>query len=174
MPPDLVLSLANSKDPDVLNYLLQENELPDDYEARFDVVVENQRGLKLFGIGLFSRKSLFPLVDPSPYTRLDGSKVTLPLDTLESYPIPDLGWEWRWPRWYVLMQEDVDESGWMYLSLFWSMNSRWHGKYYFGDFVRRRLWVRVRSRKIDNTKDDVEESEPIRLSGDETVFHPEM
>lgn len=117
-----------------------------DAEYAFDIVVENQRGLKLFGVAHYSHKSLFPVIDPPPYQRLDGLTVLLNYNSISNYPLPDLGWLWAWEQWYVLMLNDVDESGWVYLFMF-AKWSRWHGKYYWGDYVRRRLWVRMRIRK---------------------------
>lgn len=115
-------------------------------EHAFDVIIENQRGIKLLGIPLFSGKSLLPLVDPPRYQRLDGVKVTLPHESMANYPLPGVDWTWSWSLWYVLMLHDVDEIGWVYAP-FWKPGSCWHGKYSFGDFVRRRLWVRRRHRE---------------------------
>lgn len=117
-----------------------------DVEHAFEVIIENQRGIKFLGIPLFSGKSLLPLIDPPMYQRLDGRKILLPHESMENYPLPDIDWVWSWSLWYVLMSNDVDELGWVYL-VFWKPSSRWHGKYCVGDFVRRRLWVRRRHRK---------------------------
>lgn len=126
-------------------------------ELAFDVIVENQRGMKLFGIPLFSGKSLFPLVDPSLFERVEGTKVLLNHDSISNYPLPDLDWVWVWDLWHVLMANDVDELGWVYLIKFLSWLLHWHGKYYFGDFVRRRLWVRLRKRTGKEEIDEVME-----------------
>ncbi|OBA21009.1 hypothetical protein METBIDRAFT_41268 [Metschnikowia bicuspidata var. bicuspidata NRRL YB-4993] len=115
------------------------------FEHAFDVIVENQRGVKLLGIPLFSGKSLLPLMDPPMYQRLDGVKVTLAHEAMANYPLPGVDWHWSWALWYVLMLYDVDESGWLYLT-FWRPTSSWHGRYHVSDFVRRRLWVRRRHR----------------------------
>lgn len=123
------------------DYLPHETELSENHF--FDVIVEHQRGFKWFGIPLFSSKSLLPLLDPPTYLRLDGGKILLANDSLNNYVLPDLDWSWVWDLWYILMLADVDEQGWLY-SLFWRFNSQWHGKYYFGDFVRKRLWIRLR------------------------------
>ena len=34
---------------------------------QFDFIIEHERGIKLFGIPLFSHKSLWPIIDPSHY-----------------------------------------------------------------------------------------------------------
>lgn len=129
-----------------------------------DVIVENQRGIKFFGIPLFSRKSLIPLLDPPAYQRLDGSKVLLSFDAIDNYPLPDLDWTWAWTLWYVLMLNDVDELGWMYLLCFWWLLN-WHGKYYFGDFSRKRLWARLRSRN-DKQQKAAEEAAEVADMGE--------
>lgn len=140
---------ANNFNTKSLGDVLSQRILPDsdELDVAFDLIIENQRGLKLFGIPLFSRNSLLPLIDPPLFQRLDGTTVSLPLDKIENYPLPDFGWDWGWLQWYVMMLNDVDELGWVYLLLFLRLQLQWHGKYYFGDFVRRRLWVRMRQRE---------------------------
>lgn len=118
---------------------------PDRYELYFDVVMENQRGAKFFAIPLFSRKSLLPCIDPPPYQRLDGLPVMVPYDSIDNFALPDLDWCWLWDSWHVLMLNDVDDQGWRYLTMF-QRQPRWHGNYYFGDFVRQRTWIRMRHR----------------------------
>lgn len=122
-------------------------------DFHFDVVLENQRGLKILGIPLFSRQSLMPCIDPPPYQHLDGLPVLLAYDSIDNYALPDFGWSWLWDTWHVLMLNDVDELGWAYLLLF-LRSLKWHGKYYFGDFVRRRMWIRMRQR--DHVELDLE------------------
>lgn len=131
-------------------HILPEN---DQLDITLELIIENQRGLKLFGIPLFSSNILFPLVDPPPFQRLDGLRVSLALNAIANYPLPDLGWQWGWDQWYVLMLADVDEQGWVYLLMFLWLGHRWHGKYYFADFVRRRLWVRMRQREKNTDAD---------------------
>lgn len=132
---------------------------PDDFstareiEYAFEIIVEHQRGMKLFGIPLFSGKLLLPILDPPEFLRLGGSKVILPHGSKDNYPLPGLDWKWAWERWYILMLNDVDECGWLYL-LFWRIGSCWHGKYYFGDFVRKRLWVRLRKRPVEDEQEE--------------------
>lgn len=118
-------------------------------EYAFQFIVENQRGMKVFGIPMFNGKSLIPGIDPPPYLRVDGTRVNLSDNTIENYPLPDLNWRWAWELWYVLMLNDVDESGWLYLSVFFRKGLHWHGKCFVGNFVRRRLWLRMRVRKVE-------------------------
>lgn len=115
-------------------------------EYKIDTLVENQRGIKVFGTALFSSKSLIPLLDPSVYLRLDGRRVKLPYDSLDNYVLPDFDWKWTWSVWYVLMLNDTDELGWLYLGIW---GKRWHGKYHFGDCVRKRVWLRMRERCVN-------------------------
>ncbi|WPK27390.1 hypothetical protein PUMCH_004777 [Australozyma saopauloensis] len=112
-------------------------------EYKIDALIENQRGLKFFGVPLFSGKSLLPVLDPPMFQRLNGKRVKLSYDSLDNYVLPDFGWSWSWSSWYVLMLHDVDELGWAYLGVW---GKWWHGKYRFGDCVRRRVWVRMRQR----------------------------
>lgn len=114
-------------------------------EYKFEALIENQRGLRMFGVPLFSGKSLLPLLDPPRYLRLDGKRVKLAYDSIDNFVLPDFDWAWTWSLWYVVMMCDVDESGWAYLS-FWG--KRWHGHFRFGDSVRRRVWVRLRQRTL--------------------------
>lgn len=150
---DLLAELLrkNGFDPSGLEMALEGHDFRDenDHEYAFQFIVENQRGMKFFGIPCFNRKSLIPVIDPPQYTRVDGSRVTLSDDHIENYPLPDLGWHWGWDQWYVLMLNDVDEQGWMYLSIVFRRGLHWHGKYNFGNFVRRRLWVRLRVRSLE-------------------------
>lgn len=120
-------------------------------EYKIESLVENQRGIKLFGIALFSSKSLIPLLDPSPYLRLNGRRVKLPYDSLDNYVLPDFDWKWTWSTWYVLMFNDADELGWLYLGVW---GKRWHGKHRFGDCVRKRVWLRMRERCLSVMKSD--------------------
>ncbi|GEQ71575.1 hypothetical protein JCM33374_g5260 [Metschnikowia sp. JCM 33374] len=83
------------------------------WEYAFEVIVENQRGIKFLGIPLFSGKSLLPLVDPPMYQRLDGVKISLAHESMSNYPLRRR-LDWSWPSWYVLMLHDVDEAGWVY------------------------------------------------------------
>ncbi|CAK7895919.1 hypothetical protein CAAN1_03S01090 [[Candida] anglica] len=136
----------------------------------FEFIIENQRGLKFFGIPLFSSKPLIPIVDPPNFQSLNGNSilnaVELRNDSIHTtltniYPLPDLNWEWTWDTWYVVMLYDVDDQGWIYSGLLFN-SKHWKGKYYFGNFVRRRIWARLRNRigykvngfQTDNDRDD--------------------
>ncbi|KAM3124418.1 hypothetical protein ACQ2H7_002258 [Candidozyma auris] len=149
---------ANGYNPSGIDSALGGYEIPaeEGHEYAFQFIVENQRGMKFFGIPCFNKKSLIPVLDPPQYTRIDGSRVTLSDEHIENYPLPDLGWKWGWDSWYVLMLNDVDEQGWMYSSIVFRKRSHWHGKYYFGNFVRRRLWVRLRVRALPKESEDGE------------------
>lgn len=121
-------------------------------EYKIETLVENQRGIKILGITLFSSKSLIPLLDPSLYLRLNGKQVRIPYDSLDNYVLPDFGWKWTWSTWYVLMLNDTDELGWLYLGVW---GKRWHGNYRFGDCVRKRVWVRLRERCLNANGSDL-------------------
>lgn len=114
-------------------------------DSRFDFIVENQRGTKFFGIPLFSNKTLLPLLDPQTYQLLDGKTINLTYSNINNYPLPDMNWEWSWDKWYLLMANDVDDQGWLYSVMMFN-SSHWKGRYRFGNFVRRRIWVRMRNR----------------------------
>lgn len=114
-------------------------------EYKFEALVENQRGLKFFGVPVFSGKSLLPFFDPPRYLRLDGKRVKLAYDSIDNFVLPDFEWTWTWSLWYVVMMRDVDEMGWAYLSVW---GKWWHGQFRFGDSVRRRVWVRLRQRNL--------------------------
>ncbi|KAJ5163759.1 uncharacterized protein N7500_005589 [Penicillium coprophilum] len=59
--------------------------------------------------------------------------------------LPDPSWEWAWKTWYADMSGDTDEQGWQYSFSFSS--SSWHGTQpWFHSFVRRRRWVRLRTK----------------------------
>lgn len=120
----------------------------------FDFIVENQRGTKLFGIPLFSNNILIPYLDPSHYQLLNGNDILLDYNNINNYPLPDLNWKWCWDSWYVLMIDDVDDQGWVYLHILFRRNGSWKGKYYFGNFVRKRIWMKMRHQDI--TQDEPE------------------
>ena len=114
-----------------------------------DFVVENQRGLNALGLPMFSLKLLLPLVDPAPYERVGGGRVPVIHHNLAYYPLPDPTWEWRWPQWYVLMLDDVDDQGWLYARLVFSRLGNWKGRCYPGNCIRRRIWIRMRVKTAD-------------------------
>ena len=43
------------------------------------------------------------------------------------------------------MFNDVDPHGWMYSNVFFQC-AKWKGKYYFGNTVRKRVWIRLRKK----------------------------
>lgn len=123
-----------------------------DEGIQFEYILENQRGMQFFGIPLFSHKSLLPLVDPPTYQTIDEKPLHLSENTMNNYPLPDLAWRWDWDTWYVLMYNDVDDQGWIYSNIIFNRHlsdSRWKGKYYFGNFIRRRIWIRMRVRSFE-------------------------
>lgn len=126
-------------------------------QAEFECVVENQRGLCIFGFPLFSGRSLIPMVDPPSFQLLNGGYVLQAVEKNNDYesvhsslaalyPLPDFNWEWSWDSWYVFMLYDVDDQGWIYLNLLFS-SKHWRGRDFFGSCVRRRIWVRLRNIK---------------------------
>ena len=111
-------------------------------ESAIDILYENQRGSFLFGIPLYSSKSLLNL-DPSGWqtSAFNDSPVNI-----TNAQLPDPSWTWDWNAWYVDMSHDVDEQGWEYSFSFQSGFS-WHGSHpWFHSFVRRRRWLRKRSK----------------------------
>lgn len=119
------------------------------YEYKYDLLIENQRGVTLFGIPLFLKNGLLPILDPSNFQLINGQNYKLINDLLINYPLPDLNWSWYWDNWYILMLNDVDDQGWIYSKIDFQ-SKHWKGKYYFGNFVRRRIWVRLRRRNVDD------------------------
>jgi hypothetical protein len=126
-------------------------------QAEFEYVIENQRGLCIFGFPLFSGRSLIPMVDPPSFQLLNGGYVLQAVEKNNNYesvhsslaalyPLPDFNWEWSWDSWYVFMLYDVDDQGWIYLNLLFS-SKHWRGRDFFGSCVRRRIWVRLRNIK---------------------------
>lgn len=114
-------------------------------DYRFDFIIENQRGTKFFGIPLFSNKTLLPFLDPETYQLLNGKPISLTYNNINNYPLPDMDWEWSWDKWYLLMAGDVDAQGWLYSVMMFN-STHWKGKYRFGNFIRRRIWVRMRNK----------------------------
>ena len=111
-------------------------------ESAIDILYENQRGSFFFGIPLYSSKSLLNF-DPSAWQTsiFKDSPVNI-----TNAQLPDPSWTWDWNAWYVDMSHDVDEQGWEYSFSFQSGFS-WHGSHpWFHSFVRRRRWLRKRSK----------------------------
>ena len=111
-------------------------------EAAIDVLYENERGLFLCGIPLFSRQALGNL-DPSPWT--NSVHGTSPTD-ITTAQVPDPTWEWAWPEWRVNHDEGVDNDGWQYSFMF-ARCFAWHGPSWYRSFVRRRAWTRKRVKR---------------------------
>ncbi|PUU72161.1 hypothetical protein B9Z19DRAFT_1069976 [Tuber borchii] len=114
--------------------------------AEIDVLYENQRGVFVCGIPLFSSKGLLNL-DPAPWQNgfFHDSAVSI-----VNAQLPDPSWAWAWKTWYVDMTQDVDEEGWTYSFSFNPVFS-WHGNHvWFHSFVRRRRWLRKRIKMSHN------------------------
>lgn len=119
----------------------QRNDAPQT-TSELDVLYENQRGWFLFGIPLYSHSSLLNL-DPSPWVTREMRDSPVNITNAQ---LPDPSWQWAWRTWYVDMSGDVDEQGWQYSCSFSS--SAWHGSHpWFNSFVRRRRWVRLRTKR---------------------------
>ncbi len=113
----------------------------DIYEV--DVLYENQRGLFLCGVPLYSRQSLLHF-DPAPWS--NGALKDSLVDITNAQP-PDPTWEWAWKSWFVDMSADVDEEGWQY-SFSFAPAFSWHGTHLWSNsFVRRRRWLRKRVKR---------------------------
>ncbi|KAJ5239882.1 hypothetical protein N7468_004501 [Penicillium chermesinum] len=109
--------------------------------TELDILYENQRGWFLFGVPWYSHRSLLNF-DPSAWMTQDRRDSPVNITNAQ---VPDPSWEWAWRTWYVDMSGDVDEQGWQYSVSFKS--SQWHGTHpWFHSFVRRRRWVRLRSK----------------------------
>jgi hypothetical protein len=109
--------------------------------SEMDVLYENQRGWFFFGVPRYSHSSLLNF-DPSPWMTQDRRASPVNITNAQ---LPDPSWEWTWKTWYVDMSGDTDEQGWQYSFSFAS--SSWHGTQpWFHSFVRRRRWVRLRTK----------------------------
>ncbi|GAO46693.1 hypothetical protein G7K_0917-t1 [Saitoella complicata NRRL Y-17804] len=86
-----------------------------------------------------------------------------PVTVADAQP-PDPTWTWAWPRWFVDMSQDVDDNGWSYSFQF--HGTRWHGTHiWFQSFVRRRRWVRKRTRQLPiSTQNPLQQSDGSRIS----------
>ncbi|KAL1898431.1 hypothetical protein Cpir12675_001898 [Ceratocystis pirilliformis] len=115
-----------------------------DHEWVIDVLYENQRGLFLCGMPLFSAEALGNL-DPAPWTNaFHKPSLTDPHEA----QLPDPSWQWAWSEWRINHDSltDCDEDGWEYSFMF-SNKFSWHGRTWYSSFVRRRAWTRKRIRK---------------------------
>lgn len=128
-------------------------------DSNTEVVIENQRGITLFGFMWYSPHLLVPKVDPPQYqiVYFEENKehngdysINISLSKLSNrilrsfepfYPLDFVAPGVQLPetKWHILMSiEDTDDDGWNYS---WAFGSR-HWKYRNG-LVRRRVWVRL-------------------------------
>ncbi|KAJ5582256.1 hypothetical protein N7535_000876 [Penicillium sp. DV-2018c] len=109
--------------------------------SEMDILYENQRGWFAFGVPRYSHSSLLNF-DPCAWMTHDRKPSPVNITNAQ---LPDPSWEWAWKTWYVDMSGDTDEQGWQYSFSFAS--SSWHGTQpWFHSFVRRRRWVRLRTK----------------------------
>ncbi|MCJ1351669.1 MAG: hypothetical protein MMC33_001653 [Icmadophila ericetorum] len=117
-------------------------------EIATDVLIENQRGLFIFGMPLYSSNSLLNF-DPPTWQTGDLKESAVNINNAQ---VPDPSWMWTMKTWYVDMSGDVDEQGWEYsfsfeqtLKPLVKSSFAWHGNHpWFHSFVRRRKWIRRR------------------------------
>ncbi|GAN00981.1 conserved hypothetical protein [Mucor ambiguus] len=126
-------------------------------EYAYDVLFECQRGSLAVG---YSSKTLLQF-DPNPWC--DADMRFTPMN-IENYQLPDPTWQWVSKDWMIDMTEDVDEAGWQYALKF--HGAVWHGNYkHFRSFVRRRRWIRLRHRPLNNQQLLQQQSqEPLLLN----------
>ncbi|KZV77639.1 hypothetical protein PENSPDRAFT_730400 [Peniophora sp. CONT] len=126
------------------------SDLPDVEDGdnfRWAVVYENQRGITMFSIPMYSKVALLP-TDPPAFTipEAEGSKHHQPDVSLSDYLLPDGSWVWCSSRWMIDMRDSEDGSvsydGFEYNWVF--RRSKWKPE---GGFVRRRRWIRLMRRK---------------------------
>ena len=111
-------------------------------DSFIDVLYENQRGAFLCGIPLYSSNSLLNL-DPASWQTANFQDSAV---NITNFQLPDPSWVWDWKTWYVDMSHDVDELGWEY-SFSFNKVYAWHGNHpWWTSFVRRRRWLRRRTR----------------------------
>lgn len=122
---------------------------PNQKFIKYEVIIENQRGATLFGSKLYSKESVLYPLDPPKYQTLTGQN----LANLAMYPEPANNWHWSWKQWHVMMINDVDEEGWIYSAIRFG-GYHWTGAGKFGNFVRRRIWIRMSERsKVDDDEE---------------------
>jgi len=91
---------------------------------------------------------------------------------LKTYQPPSSQWLWLTP-WLINMRQDgvTDERGWEYNYIFrkhgWGATVPWSG---WGGWVRRRMWVRLRTLKVN---EDGEEEEEWRDEDESVDFYSE-
>lgn len=120
-------------------------------ESAIDILYENQRGGFLCGIAMFSAQALGGL-DPGPWTNAAQKPSATDITNAQ---VPDPTWQWAWKEWVVNHQEGLDEDGWEY-SFAFSKYFSWHGPHHWNSFVRRRAWIRKRTKKPSRDPEDEE------------------
>lgn len=139
----------------------------DGEDSVIDILYENQRGAFFFGVPMFSSSSLLNF-DPKPWQ--NSAFRTSPSD-IRNAQVPDPSWTWDWKSWYVDMSRDVDEEGWEY-SFSFQKGFAWHGNHpWFHSFVRRRRWLRKRTRNDTSHKTKERGHE---LTADYFTIHPKI
>lgn len=114
-------------------------------DIQFDFIIENQRGMKVFGMPLYNHKLLFPFIDPPHYTSIHNKKVSIINNKLTNYPLL-YKWKYVWDSWFILMFNDVDTQGWNYSYNIFSNHNSWNGEHSWYKFIRKRIWIRLRKR----------------------------
>ncbi|KAH8920155.1 hypothetical protein BT69DRAFT_440078 [Atractiella rhizophila] len=146
------------------------SKLPTAHDAqptiRHVTLIENQRGLFVFGQPNFSRNILFQW-DPHGWT--DETHQDTMYDP-NKYALPGPQWEWLDDKFYVNMSHNVDERGWQYSVTFrWG---KWKGQPdVWKSFVRRRFWVR-RMRLLPEVKHYNPEFSDKRTPRSQTTYKP--
>ncbi|KAH3687350.1 hypothetical protein WICPIJ_001627 [Wickerhamomyces pijperi] len=133
------------------NAIHQEQEssnYPSTSHISYELIMESQSGLTLFGINFFS--SLFI---PAKFQSINEKNYS----NLKTIPFDDLNSSWIWKSWYIVMLNDVDDKGWCYS---YKLNAKnWSGKFRFRGlrFFRRRLWMRLKLVNDQVTPDPMDE-----------------
>ncbi|KAF5375222.1 hypothetical protein D9758_000278 [Tetrapyrgos nigripes] len=118
---------------------------------RWAVLYENQRGMTIFSIPLYSSSALLP-ADPAPFTLPSSSSQSrshLPNVSIAEYPLPDGNWHWVSNSWMIDMrysgevQYDGFEYNWNFRKGHWRPDV---GLLSAGGWVRRRRWIRLMMR----------------------------
>ncbi|CDK24871.1 unnamed protein product [Kuraishia capsulata CBS 1993] len=135
---DAMLNMTTTQRDAAQNHLFADST---EMRSKFDIIVENERGAMLFGIPMYSKNTLIDPFDPPKFQNIKGHEIT----DIKLFALPALGWKWSWPNWYVLMISDVDDQGWIYSSIRFK-SQHWKGVARFGNFVRRRIWIRMREK----------------------------
>ncbi|KAM6498117.1 hypothetical protein JOM56_006065 [Amanita muscaria] len=121
------------------------------------VLYENQRGMTMFSIPYYSRRSLLPK-DPAPFTPPSASLACTKQSfaSLDDYQLPDGTWCWVSKVWMIDMRSDTGEVqydgfeyNWMFRKHHWRAEV---GPCSVGGWVRRRRWIRLMMRPGDGDK----------------------